>query len=134
MEGELREFELVDPDTDAYADYSARFNQYNEDESGSSVQTYSLVLQEGGHIIAGGRGHVFLGAVEVRGLWVDEVLRGEGIGSELLKAIEHEARKRGASKAMLYTYSWKADHLWAIIRRADLWASEIGWTPSLSDV
>lgn len=27
----------------------------------------------------------------------------------------------------------KSDHLWGIIRRADLWASEIGWRPALSD-
>lgn len=27
----------------------------------------------------------------------------------------------------------KLDHLWGIIRRADLWASEIGWSPGLSD-
>ena len=27
----------------------------------------------------------------------------------------------------------KSDHLWGIIRRADLWASDIGWSPGLSD-
>jgi GrpB-like predicted nucleotidyltransferase (UPF0157 family) len=27
----------------------------------------------------------------------------------------------------------KEDHLWAVIRRADRWASEVGWLPGLPD-
>lgn len=104
-----RIFECVEPDEDAYADYSSRFGKYNQDGSGWDVQTFSVVLREEERIVAGGRGNVFLGALEVRGLWVDDSLRGEGIGTELLRAIEQEARKRGASKAMLYTYSWQAE-------------------------
>jgi GNAT superfamily N-acetyltransferase len=103
------EFECVEPDEDAYADYSARFGQYNQNGSGWRVQTFSLVLRDKRRIIAGGRGHVYLGALEIRGLWVDDILRGKGIGSGLLQAIEQEARERSASKAMLYTYSWQAE-------------------------
>jgi GNAT superfamily N-acetyltransferase len=103
------EFECVEPDDEAYADYSGRFGQYNKEGSGWLIQTFSMVLRDNGRIVAGGRGHVYLGALELRGLWVDEALRGLGIGSNLLKAIEQEARRRGASKAMLYTYSWQAD-------------------------
>ncbi len=62
-----------------------------------------------GKIIAGGRGYVFLGALEVRGLWIDAALRGTGIGSRHLRGIEDEARRRGATRAMLYTYSWQAE-------------------------
>ena len=104
-----RAFECVEPDEDTYADYSSRFVRYNQDRSGWSVQTFSLVLREGDRIVAGGRGRVFLGALETRGLWVDNAMRGEGIGSDLLQAIEREARKRGASKATLHTYSWQAE-------------------------
>jgi len=50
-----------------------------------------------------------MGALEVRGLWVDSHLRGQGLGETILFAIENEARKRGASRAMLYTYSWQAE-------------------------
>ena len=102
-------FEYVEPDADVYADYSSRFGQYNQDGSGWQIQTFSMVLRDGAHIVAGGRGHVYLGALEVRGLWVDDALRGEGVGSNLLKSIEQEARKRSATKAMLYTYSWQAE-------------------------
>ena len=102
-------FELVEPDAEAYADYSARFGQHNQDGSGSRMQTFSLILRDNGRILAGGRGHLLLGALKVRGLWVDDELRGDGIGSDLLGGIECEARERGASKAMLHTYSWQAE-------------------------
>lgn len=88
MKGSLRVFECIEPDGDVYADYSSRFGQYNQDGSGWTVQTFSLVMRDEDRIIAGRRGHVYLGALEVRGLWVDAQLRGEGIGSELLRAIE----------------------------------------------
>lgn len=109
MKSESRSFECVEPDTDAYADYSSRFGEYKKDASGWDVQTFSLGLRDGAPIIAGGRGHIYLGALEIRGLWVDDDLRGTGIGSDLLKAIEQEACARGATKAMLYTYSWQAE-------------------------
>lgn len=109
MSAQRRQFECVDRDDDVYADYSARFDAYNRDGSGSCFKTFSVVLKRDDHIIAGGRGNLFLGALEVRGLWVDADLRGTGIGSELLEVIEGEARQRGASKAMLFTYSWQAE-------------------------
>ncbi len=104
-----QQFECVDPDDAVYADYASRFGAYNEQEAGWTVQTFSMIQRDGDRIIAGGRGHIYLGALEIRGLWVDEALRGKGTGSALLRAIEDEARRRGASKAMLYTYSWQAE-------------------------
>ena len=101
--------ECVEPDDEAYADYGSRFGPYNKRAAGYHVQTFSMVRRENGRIRAAGRGHVYLGALEVRGLWVDEDLRGEGVGRALLRAIEDEARRRGASRAMLYTYSWQAE-------------------------
>ena len=108
----MQEFECVEPDTQEYAEYAARFDDYNRDQSGWRVETYSFVLRDRERIVAGGRGHVYLGALEIRGLWVDSALRGEGIGSRLLRAIEQEARSRGATKAMLYTYSWQAEEFY----------------------
>jgi N-acetylglutamate synthase-like GNAT family acetyltransferase len=105
----LGDFELVEPDDREYAEYSAHFGDFNKLASGWHVQTYSIVRRDQQRIVAGCRGHVYLGALEVRGLWVDEALRGSGIGTELLHAMEQEARNRGASKAMLYTYSWQAE-------------------------
>lgn len=107
------DFECIDPDGDAYAEYSAHFGPYNASLSGWNVETFSMVRRDDTKIIAGGRGHVYLGALELRGLWVDDSLRGQGTGSALLIAIEAEARKRGARKAMLYTYSWQAEAFYA---------------------
>jgi GNAT superfamily N-acetyltransferase len=105
----LDDLERVEPDDDVYAEYSAHFEDYNRRASGWHVQTFSFVQREKDRIVAGCRGHVYLGALEIRGLWVAEALRGTGIGSNVLRAIEDEARNRGALKAMLYTYSWQAE-------------------------
>lgn len=102
-------FECIEPDDAVYADYSARFERYNEDASGWSFQTFSMVKRDGDRIVAGVRGHVYLKALEIRGLWVDEALRGQGVGAKILKALEDEAIARGATKAMLFTFSWQAE-------------------------
>ena len=107
------EFELIEPDEDIYADLSGRFAAYNAANSTYNFKSFSLVLREGKNIVAGGRGIINMGALEVRGLWVDEALRGTGIGMRLLTAIENEARNRGATRAMLYTYSWQAESFYA---------------------
>ena len=99
-------FEIVEPDDAVYADYSSNFSSYNERQSGWEIQTFSIVSHEGDRISAGGRGHVYLGALELRGLWVDEELRGQGIGTVLLARIEKEGANRGAKLSWLYTYSW----------------------------
>lgn len=101
------QFECVEPDHAEYEDYSSRFESYNREKSGWSIETFSIVKRNDEAIIAGGRGYIYLGALEIRGLWVDESIRGNGIGSVLLSAIEDEARTREATKAMLYTYFGK---------------------------
>ena len=68
MESNLDKFECVDADEQVYADYSARFGKYNQDGSGWQVQTFSMILRDGESITAGGRGHIYLGALELRGL------------------------------------------------------------------
>ncbi|MEM1237928.1 MAG: GNAT family N-acetyltransferase [Pseudomonadota bacterium] len=101
-------FELVEPDNEVFADYVSRFAEYNAGLSGWSMQTFSLVQRDGDRIVAGVRGHVYLGALEVSGLWLDEDVRGSGLGARLLASLEAEARRRGARRATLWTYSWQA--------------------------
>ncbi|MEO0681455.1 MAG: GNAT family N-acetyltransferase [Pseudomonadota bacterium] len=109
----IEAFDLEEPDDAVHAEVSGRFRDYNAERSGWTVQTFSLVRREAGEIVAGGRGLVYLGALEVRGLWVDPSLRGTGLGAALLTAIEAEGRGRGASRGMLYTYSWQAEGFYA---------------------
>jgi len=106
------QFEYVEADDLAYDEYSSHFKAFNRTKSGWRKKTFSVIKRENSKIVAGGRGHVYLGALEVRGLWVDEALRGQGIGSALLDSIENEARRRLATKAMLYTYSWQAEEFY----------------------
>lgn len=102
-------FELIEPDNETYAELTSRFQEYNSSHSTWKLQSYCIVQKAANRIISGGRGIVNMGALEVRGLWVDENYRRSGIGAQLLSAIEDEARIRGASKALLYTFSWQAE-------------------------
>lgn len=104
----MNNLKLVEPDEEVYAEYSARFTEYNAAHSSWCLRSYSYVLYKDERVVAGGRGIVNMGALEIRGLWVDDLLRNQGVGRELMGAIEREARNRGASRAMLYTYSWQA--------------------------
>lgn len=101
--------EVIEPDDDVYAAYAENFPAYNATRSTWAIQTFSIVHRRAGKILAGGRGIVNMGALEVRGLWVDPEMRGTGLGAALLAAIEAEAVKRGASRALLYTFSWQAE-------------------------
>lgn len=104
--------EIIEPDQDVYAEYSENFTAYNAAHSTWDIQTFSVVTRREGRIVGGCRGNVNMGALEVRGLWVDPNLRGSGLGSKLLAAIEEEAIRRYASRAMLYTYSWQAEEFY----------------------
>ncbi len=108
----MQSIELVESDDLVYAEYSANFSKYNAANSTWNWRSYSCVVRRDGKIAAGGRGIINMGALEVRGLWVDEALRGQGVGRDLLIAIEHEARKRGATRAMLFTYSFQAEEFY----------------------
>lgn len=102
------DMELIEPDDEMYESISERFTAYNASNSTWDFKSFCFVHREDERVIAGGRGIINMGALEVRGLWVDESLRGEGLGARILAAIELEARRRGAKRAMLCTYSWQA--------------------------
>ena len=104
----MHNFDLIEPDEEVYANFSGRFAAYNSAHSTWELKSYSYVLYNQSTIVAGGRGIINMGALEVRGLWVDDSLRNQGIGKRLMESIENEAIKRGARRAMLYTYSWQA--------------------------
>ena len=103
------DIEIVEPDDLAYAAFSANFTDYNAAHSTWNAQSFSCVIRDGSRIVAGGRGIVNMGALEIRGIWLDPGLRGLGVGARLLAAIEDEARARGARRAMLFTFSWQAE-------------------------
>ena len=102
-------FELVEDDAAVNADLLARFDADNPRRGPWDRTTFSLVRRDdGSRVTAGVRGILNMGAVEIRTLWVDEGLRGQGIGAALLAAVEAEAKRRGATRARLDTYDWQA--------------------------
>jgi N-acetylglutamate synthase-like GNAT family acetyltransferase len=72
-------------------------------------QWFQMVARDsGGKIIAGSAAKFHHDVLEVDTLWVEEALRGTGMGRELLGRVEAHGRKLGARIAWLETKSWQA--------------------------
>jgi diamine N-acetyltransferase len=67
-----------------------------------------LVRDGSGAVVAGASGRTEHGRLFVNSLWVDEALRGTGIGTELLRRMEQAALSRGCHSAMLETLGERA--------------------------
>ena len=64
-------------------------------------------------MVGGLRGYVFLYWLHIDVLWVDQTLRGAGLGSELLAQAEANAKALGAHSAKLDTFEWQARDFYA---------------------
>ncbi|MGH4122621.1 MAG: GNAT family N-acetyltransferase [Clostridium sp.] len=67
-----------------------------------------FVNDEGGYKIGGISAETHGNWLEISLLWVDEKLRGQKIGSKLLKDVEAEAIRRGCKYSFLDTFSFQA--------------------------
>jgi GNAT superfamily N-acetyltransferase len=71
-----------------------------------------IVRNEDKDIIAGMVGWTWAGVCEITQLWVNEKLRGSGIGGTLLEAAEAEAKDKGCIMILVKTYSFQALHFY----------------------
>ena len=60
-------------------------------------------VYEGSHLVAGGLGRTEYQRLFVTHLWVDEPLRGRGIGTRILLELEAEAARRGCQSSLIET-------------------------------
>lgn len=67
-----------------------------------------MVTDQDGEWLGGLSGEVYWDWLEVDDFWLQDHLRGQGLGSQLLAQLEHLAMERGATKAFLTTFSFQA--------------------------
>lgn len=77
-----------------------------EDKNPKDLGVY--MEDEKGKILAGLIGNTHGNWMTVKYLWVDEKLRGQNIGSQILKKAEETAKERGCKYAFLDTFSFQA--------------------------
>jgi ribosomal protein S18 acetylase RimI-like enzyme len=61
-----------------------------------------------GEVMAGASGHTWAGFCYISYLWVSEALRGNGIGRDLVRAVEAEATRRECSIVFVSTHSFQS--------------------------
>ncbi|WP_421853182.1 acetyltransferase [Novosphingobium sp.] len=69
----------------------------------------AYVIRDSDHrLLAACAGYSWAGSAELKQLWVDEHLRGRGLGRKLLAAFTDEAKRRGVGQVFVASYSFQA--------------------------
>lgn len=76
-------------------------------------QPFALVVRVDGEVAGGINAQVHWDVLYVEQVWLDEPLRGRGLGATLLAQAEAEGVRRGAAKAILDTNDWQAPGFYA---------------------
>lgn len=87
-----------------------RLYDYNIEQTGlQDGERLAIFVRDAQQTIrAGLDGWTWGGSGEIRSLWVDAALRGQGIGAKLMRAAEREARSRGCTQLMLGSFSFQS--------------------------
>jgi len=89
-------------------EYNAAVTGYHDGESFTASYR-----SESGNIEAGTSGFTWGGCCYISYLWVSEALRGRGVGSELLAAVECHAREKRCRLVLLSSHSFQAPEFYA---------------------
>ena len=97
-----------EPSLIAYLDNKiAEFNWANWEVS-ERLPLAVQIKNDQGEVIAGAAGRTFGDWLLINTLWVADELRGQNVGTEILKEIEAAAKKRGCNKCLLDTLNFQA--------------------------
>ena len=101
------------PELEAYL--AQRIYEYNAAATGyHDGESFTASYQsESANIEAGTSGFTWGGCCYISYLWVSEALRGRGIGSELLGAVESHAREKRCRLVLLSSHSFQAPDFYA---------------------
>ena len=87
----------------------AGLGAYNDEQFGKQkVKSIAVSLKDGRKIVGGIVGEVWTTVLFIQLFWIEQKLRGKDYGTKLIKAIEDEARKYGATRSYLDTMSFQA--------------------------
>jgi GNAT superfamily N-acetyltransferase len=83
--------------------------RYNNEKMGKQqYKRLAVSLREKNAIVGGIVGEVWTAVLFIQFFWLERGLRGKGFGAKLIKAIEDEARRFGATRAYVDTMSFQA--------------------------
>ena len=87
-----------------------RLYEYNVEQTGVDDGQWLAIFVRDNHrvIQAGIEGWTWCGTSYIRSLWVHKDWRGQGLGTQLLRAAEQEARTRGCQQIVLDSFSFQA--------------------------
>jgi GNAT superfamily N-acetyltransferase len=82
---------------------------YNTEKIGKQkYKRFAISLRERGKIVGGIVGEVWTRVLFIQFFWIEQKYRGKDFGTKLIKAIEDEARRFGATRSYLDTMSFQA--------------------------
>ncbi len=109
--GEPSIFVTDRPDAEDVALISDALDEFNVRETDTADRRTIAVLvrdPETERVVGGLTGRTSLGLLFVDLFYLPPALRGSGVGSEILRQAEEEARERGCRSGVLYTISFQA--------------------------
>ena len=91
-----------------------RIYEYNAAATGyHDAESFFAFEENAGTIAAGVSGYTWGGCCHVTYLWVAESARGQGLGRELLRAVERHAREKRCRLVLVSSHSFQAPEFYA---------------------